>query len=144
MHKVATGFFFLAWFIVAGVLAFALAPMVETKFFPPYSTFTLLTAEQTPAGTLATFQFYKNRSCAPKGLSWYIGEVGDSTSVDTSAPDGTRSPRPLGLQTSSPYLFPNIGVDVLKNDMVAVLRNQCTFPFTTIPLPWISVSWVYP
>lgn len=144
MHKVATACFVLAWLIIAGVLCFAVAPMVETKLFPPYSTFTLLTAEQTPDGTIATFRFVKNRSCAPKGLTWYIGEVGDSTSIDTAAPNGTRAPRPLGEQTTSPYLFPNISVDVLKSDMVAVLRNQCTFPFTSIPLPWITVSWVYP
>lgn len=144
MQKLGAFFFVLAWVIVASVLAFALAPTVETKFFPPYSTFHLIEAVDQPGGVLATFEFTKNRDCAPKGLAWYLGEVGDSTSVDTSAPRGTRSPRPLGEQLSSPYLFAGITKAELETEVIAVIRNQCAFPFTEIPLPWVTVSWVYP
>jgi len=144
VHKIGDFMLVFAWFIVACFAIYAVMPSLETRFFPPYSTFQLVTATETADGTIATFEFIKNRDCAPKGLSWYIGEDGQSTSVDTSTPSGTRSPRPLGLQTTSPYLFPNVSVDVLKSDMIAVLRNQCNFPWTAIPLPWVSVSWVYP
>lgn len=144
MKKVGTFFFIFAWFIVASVLAFAIAPTVETKFFAPYSTFKLIEATDQPGGVLATFEFTKHRDCAPKGLAWYLGEVGDSTSVNTTAPRGTRAPRPLGEQLSSPYLFAGITKADLENEVIAVIRNQCNFPFTAIPLPWVTISWVYP
>lgn len=136
-------FYVLAWSILAFVFAWAVVPTAETMLFPVYSKFKVLTAEQTPDGVLATFEFAKNRQCEGRGLTWYLGEVGSSYSINVSTPDGTRPARPLGANVTSPYLIEGITLDDLNTQVVAQLRNQCQF-MGLFNLPWISISEIYP
>lgn len=142
MNKLYTTFYALAWSILAVFFGWAVAPTVETLYFPVYSKFELVSAEQIPEGVLAVFEFTKNRECAPKGLSWYLGEVGASTSITITTPEGVRSPRPVGLNTSSPYLFEGVTLEDLDKRIIAQIRNQCDF--YGFQIPWLSVSDVYP
>lgn len=144
MDRVKNTFYTIAWLILAVVFGWAVAPTVETKFFPVYSKFTVKTALQTPEGVLATFDFVKNRECQSKGLTWYLGEVGASTAVNVEAPEGVRSPRPIGPNTTSPYLIEGITLADLETNVIAQLRNQCSDNWFGIQLPWFSVSDVYP
>lgn len=140
--RVYASFYALAWLILATIFGWAVAPTIETRSFPVYSKFEIVTAEQTPDGVLAVFKFTKHRDCEPRGLSWYLGEIGTSTAVNASAPEGVRPNRPIGPSTSSPYLLEGITVSDLQTRVIAQLRNQCTiFGF---PLPWVTVSDVYP
>lgn len=140
--RVYASFYALAWFILAGLFVFASAPFVETRMFPVYSKFHVLTAVQTPDGVVASFDFEKYRECEPKGLTWFLGEIGISTAVTTSAPEGTRGPRPLGRNVSSPYLLEGITLEDLDTQVIAQLRNQCSI--FGVQLPWVTVSDVYP
>lgn len=140
--KVYGAFYALAWFILAGMFTFAAAPFVETRMFPVYSKFHILEATQTPDGVVASFEFEKFRECEPKGLTWFLGEIGISTAVTTSAPEGTRGPRPLGRNVSSPYLLEGVTIDDLNTQVIAQLRNQCSI--FGIQLPWTTISDVYP
>lgn len=134
-----------AYALLSLILTYLIAPVVETQFFPVYSKFKAVTAEQTKDGVLATFEFTKYRNCDPMGLMWYLGEVGPSTSINTSAPEGVRTPRPLGPSVSSPYLLEGITTVDLKGNVIAQLRNQCYFlNIKWLPLPWVSVSNIYP
>lgn len=142
MPRVYTIFFAVCWFILASLFILAVMPVMETKFFPVYSKFVITSATQTPDGVVATFDFVKYRDCEPKGLSWYLGEIGPSTTVNASAPEGTRNPRPIGVNHSSPYLLEGITLEDLRTQVIAQLRNQCTV--FGVPLPWTSVSDIYP
>jgi len=144
MSRIYTSFYTLAWIILAIVFGWAVAPTVETAYFPVYSKFHVENATQTSDGVLATFSFEKLRECKPMGLSWYIGEVGPSTAVNVSAPDGVRTPRPVGPGFSSPYLIEGITLDDLDNNVIAQLRNQCADNWFGIDLPWVTVTEVYP
>lgn len=144
MDRVKSTFYSIAWLILAVVFGWAVAPTVETKFFPVYSKFTVVTAEQTPEGVIAVFNFTKHRECEPKGLTWYLGEVGASTAINVAAPEGVRSPRQVGPNTSSPYLIEGITLEDLDTNVIAQLRNQCSDNWFGIQLPWVSVSDVYP
>lgn len=144
MNRIYSSFYALAWCILSVVFGWAVAPTVETMFFPVYSKFKVVSAEQTPEGVIASFEFIKYRECEPKGLTWYLGEVGASTTVNASAPEGTRTPRPIGPNTSSPYLLEGITLLDLDTQVIARLRNQCSDNWFGVKLPWISTSDIYP
>jgi hypothetical protein len=135
-------FYALAWLILVGLFSLAVGPTIETMFFPVYSKFKQISAVERPDGVLAVFGYVKYRDCEPRGLTWYLGEVGASHAVNVEAREGVRSPRPLGYNRSLPYLIEGVTLEDLEHRIIAQLRNQCYV--LGVKLPWLTVSEVYP
>lgn len=100
-------------------------PAFETRFFPVYSRFEVLTAEKVEDGTIATFKFTKYRDCAPRGWAWYIGEFGAiSRQVEVKAVGGAKPNRKLGPNVSSRHLIAAEPQQV-RDDMYAEILSDC-------------------
>lgn len=119
---------------------FILGPVVETKFFPVYSKFEIVSVEPYGKGqSLATFRFTKYRQCDPQGFAWYSGELGAAfrqLTVKMQAPTDNPAPRPLGLQETSPYII-DATPDQIRRAVFAEIYNRCH------PL-WTTRSEIYP
>lgn len=135
---------FLGLYVCAAMLAmmgfFTLGPIAETKFFPAYGRFKLISVEPYGAGqSRAIFSFEKKRSCTPAGFAWFNGDIGSSYQIvdfTIDAPGGSGITRPSGHHISSPYI-----IDVPPNDVrtqpLGEIYSRC-HPF------WITRSEVYP
>jgi len=119
---------------------FTFGPLVESKFFPVYSKFRIIEAEDSPQGARAIFEFNKYRNCDPQGFAFYNGELGQAfhhvmVNVENTSP-GSRL-RPLGPQLTSVYNLRNVTVDDLKSSVFAEIYSRCH------PL-WITRTKIYP
>lgn len=124
--------------LVVGV--FILGPWVETRFFPVYSKFQIVSVE--PIGDTQAkviFRFTKYRQCDPQGFAWYTGEIGGAfrqlavTVNKGSPPAGIR---PLGVQETSPYII-DVPAERIRNATFAEIYNRC-HPF------WTTRSDIFP
>lgn len=123
--------------MVSIMLLLWVGPAVETRFFPVYSRFQVVSAEPVEGGTVATFRFTKYRDCEARGWAWYIGEFGAlARQVEINRVNGTSARRKPGLTVSSPY-FIAATPDQVRNDMQAEILSYC-HPF------WPSRSVVRP
>ncbi len=124
--------------VLLSIMAVAfVGPAVETRFFPVYSRFVVVTAEDHEGGTLATFRFTKYRQCDARGWAWFIGEFGAvSRQVEVKPAEGIRQDRPLGASVSSPYVIAAAPDDV-RNRMHAEIYSRCHGL-------WLTRSVVYP
>jgi hypothetical protein len=119
---------------------FVIGPWIETKWFPAYSKFKIVSIER--AGdrqSRVIFRFTKNRQCEPVGNSWFFGEPGAAfrqLKVQIDNQDAFTAVRPLGTQTSNPYVL-DATVEELANATFAVIYNRC-HPF------WLTRSEIYP
>jgi hypothetical protein len=113
---------------------FTLGPMLETKYWPVYSHFTVVKARNVPAGLEVTARFTKNRNCAPQGYGWYLGEFGIMKQVITRSSDITVH-RPLGNQIGV-FTVEELRLDDLDY-LYAEVYHHCH------PL-WLSRSVIYP
>lgn len=119
---------------------FAVVPEMETKFYPVYSKFRLVNAQQVGDKTIASFEFTKFRNCAPQGFGFYAGELGATAqqlSVRVRASDLRRLPVPLGTQISAPYEIEGITAKELSNTVYAIVYSHCHFL-------WITRSVIFP
>lgn len=118
---------------------FLLGPEIETRFFPVYSKFRLISAEALPDGkTFARFEFTKFRNCDPQGFAFFNGELGTAfTQVTTRVRGSAIRARPLGTQQSYPYEFTDITPEELATTVFAEIYSHCH------PL-WTTRTKVYP
>lgn len=119
---------------------FVVGPWAETKFFPVYSKFRIISIE--PSGDDAstiTFEFEKNRACEPKGMAWYFGEPGTTfrqLRIDVTASGIRNRALPVGKHTSREYLM-DATPDEIRDATFAEIFNTC-HPF------WTTRSEIYP
>lgn len=62
--------------VVALLFTFVLVPVIETRWFPVYSLFEVVSIEPSEKGSKVTFRFTKFRDCWPQGYAWYAGDLG--------------------------------------------------------------------
>lgn len=123
--------------MISVMLVLWVGPAAETRFFPVYSRFEVVTAEKSPDGTIATFKFTKYRDCEARGWAWYVGEFGAlSRQVEVKHVNGISTRRKLGEGITSPYLIA-AEPDQVRNEMHAEILSRCH------PL-WLSRSVVRP
>jgi hypothetical protein len=119
---------------------FTLGPIIETKFFPAYGKFRLVSVE--PYGerqSRAIFQFEKKRACTPAGFAWFNGEIGSSYQVvdfRVDGPSGSGVTRPIGHHVSNPYII-EVSPNDVRTRLLGEIYSRC-HPF------WITRSEVYP
>lgn len=129
------GFMFglLAAMVAVGAL-FVFGKPLETKFFPVYSKFEILSIE--PYGveqSRAVFQFTKYRECDPQGFSWYAGDPAAAfrqIGIRREGVSDSGGPRPLGTQQSSPFII-DATPDQLRGIVFAEIYSRCHFLWTT-------------
>lgn len=125
--------------VMVGILAiWTLGPILETKYFPVYSKFKVLSVKEVDEGLEFMVRFTKFRNCDPQGYAWYVGDF--STGVHQIparglAPVGTIH-RPLGTQNAGPFLLRNIQLIDIPN-LYAEIYHHCH------PL-WITRTVIYP
>jgi len=116
-------------------------PWLETKYWPVFSKFTIVSAtEIAPGRTRVVVAFDKNRDCAPAGFGWFSGTRGGPfEELPVIAPmqnTGDASGRPVGRQLSRPF-----DVDVpaaqIAGHVFADIYSRCH------PL-WVTRSEAYP
>lgn len=123
--------------MVSVMLVLWVGPAAETRFFPVYSRFDVVSAEPAEGGTIATFKFTKYRDCEARGWAWYIGEFGAlARQVEIKNVQGVSKRRKLGPTTSLPYLIA-AEPDQVRSEMHAEILSYCH------PL-WLSRSVVRP
>ncbi len=104
---------FLALYVCAAMVlmmgVFTIGSLIETKFWPAYGKFRLVSVEPYGDGySKAVFAFEKKRSCTPAGFAWFNGEIGNSYQVVDFRVDGASGSgvtRPPGHHISSPYII---------------------------------------
>lgn len=122
--------------IVLVMVAFMVGPAVETRFFPVYSRFELLSAEPGQGGTVAQFRYTKLRECPAQGFAWYVGELGAGSRQFTVKPtQRLNTPRSVGDHITSPYLM-DLDLGQVRS-MRAEVFNRC-HPF------WVTRTEIYP
>lgn len=123
--------------MVSVMLVLWVGPAAETRFFPVYSRFEVVSAEPAEGGTIATFKFTKYRDCEARGWAWYVGEFGAlARHVEVRHVNGISPRRKLGEGVTSPYLIA-AEPDQVRNEMHAEVLSFCH------PL-WLSRSVVRP
>lgn len=128
------GFLFV---IVLTMVGFMVGPAVETRFFPVYSRFELLSAEETDGGTVAQFRYEKKRQCPAQGFAWYVGELGAaSRQVLVRPTERPNAPRGLGIHVTTPYLI-DAEMRQVQGGMRAEIFSRC-HPF------WVTRTEIYP
>ena len=131
---------YLSAVMVAMMAFFTIGPDLETRFWPAYGKFRLVSVEPHGEGySRAVFEFEKKRSCTPAGFAWFNGEIGSSYQLVDYAidgPGGSGVQRPVGFHRSSPYLLEAKPEDV-RNRLLGEIYSRC-HPF------WITRSEVYP
>ena len=124
--------------IMIGV--FVIGPAIETTWFPVYSKFKIISLERySDTQSLVVFKFTKNRQCEPQGASWFFGEPGAAfrqLRITVQNPSNPSMPRPLGTQTTFPYII-DATVEEVANATFAEIYNRC-HPF------WLTRSEIYP
>lgn len=119
---------------------FVIGPWIETKSFPVYSKFKIISVERlTDTQSKVIFRFNKMRQCEPQGFAWYFGEPGGAfrqLRIFIDRPKGVASIRPLGIQETDPYVI-DASVEDLANATFAEIFNRC-HPF------WLTRSEIYP
>lgn len=123
--------------IVLVMVGFMVGPAIETRFFPVYSRFELVAAEENGEGTLAQFRYTKLRECPAQGFAWYIGELGAANrQVPVKPTTRLNAPRSVGEHVTSPYLI-EAELRQVKGGMRAEIFNRC-HPF------WVTRTEIYP
>lgn len=123
--------------MVSVMLLLWVGPAVETRFFPVYSRFEVVTAAPAEGGTIATFKFTKYRDCEARGWAWYIGEFGAiSRQVEVKPVKETSPMRKIGERVSSPHLIA-AEPEQVRDEMHAEILSYC-HPF------WLTRSVVRP
>jgi hypothetical protein len=126
----------LSGFTAALILSavFILGPEMESRLWPAYSKFTLLSVEPMPEGqSKVVFRYTKLRQCVPQGFSWFLGEPGAANrQLKVVSADGKRSsePRPVGENTSAPYIV-DAAPDEFRSRAFAEIFSQCHPVWTT-------------
>lgn len=117
-----------------------IGPKLETRLFPVYSKFKIYSIKALPDGeSEVVFSYTKLRSCAPAGVTWFVGEPGAAfRQVDLVSLRPTNPPvnRPLGANISVPYVV-DVAPEVLRDQGFASIYSNC-HPF------WITQSIIYP
>lgn len=117
---------------------FVVGPVIETKVFPVYSKFEVVSIEPYGDGqSRAVFKFQKLRQCDPQGSAWYAGEFGAAFRQLPMKIDGqSGSVRPLGEQLTSPYII-DATPEMVAEGVFAEIFSRC-HPF------WQTRSSIYP
>lgn len=117
---------------------FVVGPVVETKLFPVYSKFALVSVEPFGDGqSRAVFEFTKHRQCEPQGSAWFAGEFGAAFRQLPMRIDGRiAGTRPLGRQLTSPYIIDALP-ELVRDGVFAEIYSRC-HPF------WLTRSAIYP
>lgn len=119
------------------MVAGTVGPAIETRFFPVYSKFALVSASEKDGGTVAQFRYEKLRECPAQGFSWYVGELGAASRQVVVEPiKPLNRPRSVGEHVTTPYLM-DVDIRHLVDGMRAEIFNRC-HPF------WISRTEIYP
>jgi len=112
-------------------------PAIETRFFPVYSKFELVSADETEGGTVAQFRYEKLRECPAQGFAWYVGELGAASRQIVVEPvNPVNGPRGVGAHVTTPYLM-DVDLRHIKDGMRAEIFNRC-HAF------WVSRTEIYP
>ncbi len=118
---------------------FTFGPWIETKWFPVYSKFKIVSIERAEESkSKVVFKFTKLRQCEPQGAAWFFGEPGSAfrqLRVEIQNPNPTAS-RPLGTQLTFPYVI-DATVEQVANATFAEIYNRC-HPF------WLTRSEIFP
>lgn len=128
------GFLFV---LVVVMVGFMVGPAIETRFFPVYGKFVLISTETDGKGTIAQFRYEKLRECQAQGFAWYVGELGAGSRQIPVKPTGQINPsRSVGVHVTTPYMM-DVSEEQLRNGVRAEIFNRC-HPF------WITRSEIYP
>lgn len=122
------------------VLLFQVGPFLETTFWPVYSKFEIVEAEEVEGGTMATFSYTKYRDCEPRGAEWFIGVIGVTQRQVKIEVQGRGVIRPSvapGRHMTSPYLI-DISKQELEQNLYAELYSRCPW------IPWVTRTVIYP
>lgn len=138
MKEALNWLFSILFVMVLVLVVFTVGPMVETKYFPVYSKFTITNAVPTPEGLRVIASFTKFRNCNPQGYAWYLGDFGMGMRQLTTIQHIPYIPvnKPLGTQTTRPFEIKDLRIEDLPN-VSAEIYNRCH------PL-WITRSVIYP
>lgn len=132
--------FWLMLVLILTPLAFALGPAVETKYFPVFRQFKLVSIERIEPGlSRVVVSFDKVRECEPAGFAWYQGARHGNQFSEIAVRTvtmGNTVGRPVGQQLSAPFEVAANPED-LGNIFVNVF-SRCPFQ------PWVTKSEVYP
>lgn len=117
-----------------------LGPVVETRYFPVFKDFRLVSIDRLePGRSRVVVAFQKVRNCEPAGYAWFRGSRhGDEFSeIEVrSVTMGNSVGRPVGPQLSAPFEV-TANPEDLSNIFVNVF-SRCPFQ------PWISKTEAYP
>jgi hypothetical protein len=131
---------YLSSVMVAMMGFFTIGPELETRLWPAYGKFRLVSVEASGDGlSRAVFDFEKKRECTPAGFAWFNGELGSSYQIvdyEVEGPGGNGVRRPVGFHRSSPYLIEATPDDV-RTRLLGEIYSRC-HPF------WVTRSEVYP
>lgn len=119
---------------------FVIGPWIETKWFPVYSKFTIISVERLDdRQSKVVFKFTKYRQCDPQGYGWYFGEPGAAFRQLKVAIDGrttTNNIRPIGIHISDEYTM-DATVEEIASATFAEIYSRC-HPF------WLTRSEIFP
>lgn len=137
MGKISRALHLFIVLLMSIMLTAWVGPALETRFFPVYSRFDILTMEKNEAGVAVVFKYVKYRDCAPRGWAWYVGEFGAvSRQVEVKPVNGVPPSRAVGPNISSKHLIAAEPQQV-RDDMYAEIYTRC-HPF------WLTRSVVRP
>ena len=124
------------------LLAITFGPVIETRHFPVYRDFRILSmTEQEPGVLRVVASFTKVRDCEPAGYAWFRGsrDMGTFDQIEVrsvSVQDGSGTGRPMGPQTSSPFEV-HATLEEMENVFVNIF-HRCPFQ------PWVTRTEAYP
>lgn len=127
------------WVMVLIISVYSIGPTLETRWFPVYSKFKIVTIESKDSGIVATFEYVKRRNCDPQGYAWYNGDLSTGfkqLNVRSTRTEAGQS-RPLGQHVTTPMFIDGVTLTDMANQVVAELYSRCH------PL-WLTRSVVYP
>lgn len=120
------------------ITGYIVGPTIETRFFPVYSRFELVSVQSVDGKTVGQFQYEKRRQCPAQGFAWFAGEFGaTSRQVEVMPTEQRAASQPLGMHTTVPYVFVGTSPDQVRSSMRAEIYNRC-HPF------WITRTEIYP
>lgn len=122
--------------LVSMMLVMWLGPVIETRFFPVYSRFTVETANEVEGGTEVQFRFTKYRECPARGWAWFIGDFGAVSRQVEARPTENAVIRPLGEAVSNTH-FIAATPDDIRHSMFAEIYSRCH-------IFWLTRTVVYP
>lgn len=130
------------WMLLTMVLIlgiWSIGPVIETRYFPVYSKFTITKMEEVDEGMNFTARFTKYRNCDPQGFAWYIGDLGTGARVVPArgvVPSTGAVHRPVGTHLVGPVLLKDITMSDVPY-LYAEIYHHCH------PL-WVTRSVIYP